>query len=474
MLGTDNALQPKDLAGILAKIPATSPIYPGAFRVLETSLAPKRRVSFPAPASSGRKCFLTVAMATFDDYDGVYFTVQALRMFHPEIAEQVEILVLDNNPEGPCAKSLQKLMRGFPHGRYLPFGGISGTAVRDQLFRQAQGEWVLVMDSHVLFQPGALDQLVRHLQENPESNDLWQGPLLYDNLRNISTHFLPVWSHGMYGVWSYDSRADQISAEPFEIPMQGLGVFVCRREAWPGFNPRMSGFGGEEGYIHEKFRQRGNATYCLPFLRWIHRFDRPMGNPYRPQWRHRVRNYLVGWEELGLDPQPVIDHFNGFLGAAEAQPMVDRAQRECAGPFHRFDAVYSLTPQSERDAWEAVGLDAKIRFIPPIEIEAYPEVARTLAHRFVLAEARMQNLETVLVFEEDVTPDEELPSRFRDQWDALGNGSWKVRRIDKAIVYHRDAAGELLDAIPDTPGKVALWLQQTGGLEALLEKMRGA
>ena len=34
---------------------------------------------------------LTIGMATYDDYDGVYFTVQALRLFHPEVTRQTEI-----------------------------------------------------------------------------------------------------------------------------------------------------------------------------------------------------------------------------------------------------------------------------------------------------------------------------------------------------------------------------------------------
>ncbi len=37
---------------------------------------------------------LTVGMATYRDFDGVYFTIQALRLYHD--MEGVEILVVDN------------------------------------------------------------------------------------------------------------------------------------------------------------------------------------------------------------------------------------------------------------------------------------------------------------------------------------------------------------------------------------------
>ena len=46
--------------------------------------------------------------------------------------------------------------------------------------------------------------------------------------------------------------------------MQGLGLFACRGEAWPGINPRFRGFGGEEGYLHEKVRQNGAASCAIP------------------------------------------------------------------------------------------------------------------------------------------------------------------------------------------------------------------
>jgi hypothetical protein len=97
--------------------------------------------------------------------------------------------------------------------------------------------------------------------------------------------------------------------EPFEIPAQGLGLFTCRREAWLGFNPHFRAFGGEEGYIHEKYRQHGRKTLCLPFLRWLHRFARPNGVKYTLTQEDKIRNYVLGFQELGLDLQPIHDHF---------------------------------------------------------------------------------------------------------------------------------------------------------------------
>ena len=167
----------------------------------------------------------------------------------------------------------------------------------------------------MLIVPGALSKLISYFEANPESPDLVQGPLIYDDLHNKSTHMEPQWRDGMYGTWANDPRGADPGAPVFEIPMQGMGLFACTRAAWPGFNPKFRGFGGEEGYIHEKIRQRGGRTLCLPFLLWMHRFNRPLGAPYVNRWEDRMRNYVIGFTELGLDTAQMEAHFPELLGA---------------------------------------------------------------------------------------------------------------------------------------------------------------
>ena len=163
---------------------------------------------------TGPERFLSIAMATFDDYDGVYFTAQSIRLYHPEITAQSEILVLDNHPDGPAAAALKQLDSCVVGYRYVPYGGHCGTAVRDLLFREANAQWVLCVDSHVQFAPGSLARLVEFLGEHGDSVDLWQGPLLNDNLYSVSSHLAPVWSAGMYGQWREDPRAASALTSP--------------------------------------------------------------------------------------------------------------------------------------------------------------------------------------------------------------------------------------------------------------------
>ncbi|MDR3469692.1 MAG: UDP-glucose 4-epimerase GalE [Xanthobacteraceae bacterium] len=291
-----------------------------ALREPATVRTPAPVSSLPAPpilatprADQART--LTIGMTTDDDYDGVYFTLQAIRLHHPEILDDVEFIVVDHNAVGPCSRALKEIEALIPNYRYIPEGGCSGMAARDRLFQEASGDFVLCLDSHVLLMPEALTRLLAYVRANPATPDLLQGPMVHADLTTCSTHFTPGWQAGAYGIRDAEPAGADVGLAPFEIPMQGLGLLACRRDAWPGLNPAFRGFGGEEGYLHEKFRQRGGRVLCLPFLRWTPRPRRPLGSPRASGWDDRVRNYLIGFRELGWDTAPIVDHFKAFLGA---------------------------------------------------------------------------------------------------------------------------------------------------------------
>ena len=285
---------------------------------------------------------LTLGMATYDDFHGVYFTVMSLVLYHDLDPQQVEILVVDNNPDSAHGQSVASLCNRVKIARYVAAGEVKGTAIRELIFAEAEGEFVVCMDCHVFLHEGTVSRLLEYITDNADSENLYHGPLVNDEQTMFSTHMEPKWNQGFFGVWKSDPRGREVDAEPFEIPMQGLGLFACRRAAWPGFNPRFRGFGGEEGYIHEKFRQRGGSVICLPFLRWTHRFDRPDGTGYRNKWEDRIRNYLLGAEELGIDKQPAIEHFSQFLNKKTVADVRADLVLEQQSPFWDFDAIYHL------------------------------------------------------------------------------------------------------------------------------------
>ena len=318
---------------------------------------------------------LTIGLPVFDDHQGMLFTVEALRMYQ-DLAG-CEILIVDNNPNGPDGKDNKSLVESMnsPHVpfRYVAAGDAIGPSVtKGRVFAEAAGEWVLCIDAHELLPFGTIPRLLKWFDSNPNCRDLLTGPLLSNQLFPIATHFSNKWSGEMWGTWAlawactcgekfdcrelksevegtppacsfynmirqeqdvvcrrcgkpypaipwsaHEPRLSELgykpigfdpNQEPFEIPAMGMGLFACRRDAWLGFAKGVYGFGAEEWCIHERYRQAGAKTICLPFLRWWHRFARKAA-PYPALRHHKVRNYLLEFRELGLDPMPIYQHF---------------------------------------------------------------------------------------------------------------------------------------------------------------------
>lgn len=248
---------------------------------------------------------MSIGMATYKDFNGVYFTVMALQLYQD--LTDCEIIIVDNygcdNTKDFCG--------WVSNCRYIRNLEVTGTSrSRNEVFRQAQGEVVLCMDCHVMLVPDAIAKLKQFYRDHPNCYDLLSGALLYDDCRNCASSFTPTWSCEMYGQWHYDEEEKQ--GEPFEIPMMGLGLFSSRRLSWLGFNDKCRAFGGEEGYIHQKYRAAGRRCLCLPWLKWVHRFGRPEGVPYELRLDRKIQNYFIGWIELGLDVQPIRDHFRNY------------------------------------------------------------------------------------------------------------------------------------------------------------------
>lgn len=254
---------------------------------------------------------LTIGMATYDDFDGIFFSIKAIRLYHPEILKDVEFLIIDNNPDGEHSEAVKTFLKEeVPEKcRYIPYRGKVTSFTKYKVFELAQTPYVLCMDCHVLFEKGSLKKLLDYYKKNPETNDLLQGPLMRRG--SLFTNWDDKWVDGICGFWETDKRGIDSNAKPFEIKTQGMGMLSCRKDAFPKINPLFNGFGGEEKYIQEKFRRRRGKTLCLPFLRWHHRFDnkKPGGVNYPCISYDRIRNNFISYLELGWDLKPIFEHF---------------------------------------------------------------------------------------------------------------------------------------------------------------------
>jgi len=276
---------------------------------------------------------LTIGMATYDDFDGVYFTIQALRMYH-EICQSndVEFLVLDNNPDGKHAQTLSGFVNGWTggKGKYIPKNDRASSFNKYSIVEHASGQYVLIIDCHVLLVKDSLKYLMDYYDSHPDCKDLIQGPLLYDDLINYSTEFAPQWRGDMYGTWDTNREAHDAGV-PFEIKLQGMGLCSFERKNWPGINPHFKGFGAEEGYMSEKFRRNGGKNICIPQLKWVHRFGRPEGVKYPLILEDRIWNYFIGWLEITKDPShemitSAYEHFKNKIPPGSIDNILNQAK----------------------------------------------------------------------------------------------------------------------------------------------------
>jgi len=413
---------------------------------------------------------LTIGMAHFRDFNGAYFTVQALRMFHD--CRDVEFLIVDNDPGSPDSELLKGQLghgavgnRGY---RLIEMAEPKGTTQpRNRVFDEATGDAVLCCDSHVLPSPDSIRRLLKFYSDNPATMDLYSGPMLYDNLMNYTDHFDDQWRGGMWGTWGtswgcscgnnskqwlesehtlkfatvqegefvqfvelalidekdtdkkdpsdqkddgplrplsrlrplsfcqfcnkrlptnlpwpahelallqagYIPLAGGPDNHPFEIPAQGLGLFTCRREAWLGFSREFRQFGGEEMYIHHKYKQAGRKTVCLPFLRWGHRFGRPGGATYPLTSYGKVRNYVIGLQELGLPLDRLKEHFVRDAAGHDAISEADWA-------WLLKDPIGNLDPPEPEETEESCPTCGGAQPMPPEGMTGLAEIATWLA-----------------------------------------------------------------------------------------------
>lgn len=155
---------------------------------------------------------ITIGMATYNDFEGVWATLQSIFLHNDwDSPEDVQIVIVDTSPIGSEHRKLvlDLVNKGghFLKGsrttnfKYLDMSNNPGTTLpRDKVFDVADAPYVCVMDCHVMLRSNTLLKLL-HWFEETKFDGLVHGPILYDNLHTISTHFDDQFRGGMWGTW---------------------------------------------------------------------------------------------------------------------------------------------------------------------------------------------------------------------------------------------------------------------------------
>ncbi|WP_433579232.1 glycosyltransferase family 25 protein [Nocardia brasiliensis] len=361
-----------------------------------------------------------------------------------------------------------------------------GTSALNTLFALARTDWVLCLQSGAQLHPTALGQLEKFIATNPDYQGLVQGPKSSGPRHRAFTHLEPVWCDGHFGVPARDPRISRASMEPFEVGMQDPGVFACRKDRWPGIDPKLGIGTGPPGYLHKKFRAQAGRTLCLPSLRW----SVAGHDPAPPNWgTERLFNYLLCWEDTGQAIEPLLEHYIEGQGSAWVDHYLAHWQASRNNPFDAFDAIVCINSDHQPERWSrmtarfaALGIAEKIQRLPAVRTSERYQLGCALSHRNAVAMARERGLESILVFEDDAVFLNGATWVLRHSVRELLETSWKLFYLGgfylnkpdalhadrpasgagflrhapglvttHAIAYHESVFDQILGALPATP-----------------------
>ena len=333
---------------------------------------------------------LTIAMAVHKDLCGPWMTIELIREFFPQLAGEIEFLVIDNAPYSDHGEALRNhIAKSFNRSgdgwvaNYVSAAPRKSTSLRNLAFWCAETEYVLCVDSHVILRRESLTKLVRFLKSGAAGDDLYQGPVYTEAGDLYGTHMNPAFRGGNFGTWGVMQDEDgkhtfsEDMPAPFEIPMHGMGLFLARRESWVQFPINYQHFSGEEGYTQEKYRLLGRQAWCLPFLGWKHFYGGHVGGTNYPNTTlSKLRNHILMFRELSLDLQPVIDYFTAAILNKMVAPAIEEAKLQIS---YTIDAAMALPVQAiPRTSPPFLNFPVRINDYARLESEDYREFERRL------------------------------------------------------------------------------------------------
>ena len=101
---------------------------------------------------------LTIGMAHHNDFDGAYFSIQDIRkelLFNnrADLLRNIEFVIIENDQKSQHAQAVQNLSKngGMTPIRVINMDSVQGTsATRNKIIEEATGNFVMVMNCHVL------------------------------------------------------------------------------------------------------------------------------------------------------------------------------------------------------------------------------------------------------------------------------------------------------------------------------------
>ena len=244
---------------------------------------------------------LTIGIYTHDDYDGVRYLIDSIRLNDPDILSDIEFSIIDNCPGTPNSDAIIEYLKTAVKNvafSYNAFGRYSNHIWRFEAVELAKTPYVVVVESKLQFAPGALKALINFFDAGLDNGLIITGPRIKDDFSGVLTHFRYAWDGEFYGIAEKDERADT-QTEAFEIEGLLPGLFAVRKDSF--FKIPKGPFAGNGIYGEDvvlsltNFVVKNKRALCLPALKWSCRMVKASGSAIPDSVLNRFHNYSTAF-----------------------------------------------------------------------------------------------------------------------------------------------------------------------------------
>lgn len=278
---------------------------------------------------------LTIGIMHSGTYCSIHSTLQAIRMYHSEVLNKIEIIVLDSHPmqtDGDKLKLslLSGELRGIPV-RYMANNRCTGTSYKALISEHVSTPYFLYIEPGTLLSAGSIEKLINYFDNNLDKGfGILQGVEFDFTLQNYVTHTNFEWCDGKFGHDAKDVRVELSSDNAFEVDGVRLKTFAYRVDAVKniklfGTKFTLNSENMDNLYCDRALRNAGLKIGCLPFLKYT--CSEPSASD-KVKFRIEstdVYNYTMAFLELNMhdDLNTMIDEKSSIMDPLKVKNIVE-------------------------------------------------------------------------------------------------------------------------------------------------------
>ena len=251
---------------------------------------------------------ITVAIATRNDYRGLWFTVHSAlsNVVNTELDGLIGITVV-NNSDNPIEHGNIKSFcsRIGSSLKYKETETYSNHFCRNEAVRMSDSEYTVLCDSHVVFGRDFFKECMKILVNN-QNMGMVHTPFCYNGvssaIRRMCFYNLSKFSINLHGTFS---RYGALFNRPYPIAIAPHAAVMFRTKQWldyGGYMDECIGHGGGEPYVTYKYWMFGSQVCVTPhsiYSHWRHASYKKS----RGDWRRNMTMtaFALGGEEAGRE-----------------------------------------------------------------------------------------------------------------------------------------------------------------------------